>query len=249
MLDLADRVQRVRLLLETLNDPYPTPQSALRPDSGPAVSRYLPCEACRRDGWVKVRGRRDQWQLCLICDGSGWKPRTAEDAEWDSYLELPLAEAMQLPRELAPARATVDDGEPPYGWERQRQAHDRHGSYQELRRQLSWLQRDSPRRYRLVQVVLVEHQPYRLRASSGLELELGVLAITLRMRANVRVPAWLLEGEARQRRETIESLAALGLQAGEIARRLGMTKKAVRRKLRPTAPVEFRHAGVPRGAT
>jgi type IV secretory pathway VirB10-like protein len=107
MSDLAERVQRVRTLLETLEDPYPRPRNSLRPDSGPAASRYVPCDTCRRSGWIK---RRRVLVLCLACDGQGWRRRQAGEQEWDSYLALPVTEAVQLPVE-----ATHRPPEPPAG--------------------------------------------------------------------------------------------------------------------------------------
>src|SRR5262245_40558472 len=92
MSDLAERVDRVRLLLETLDDYLPPPAISLRPDSGPAASRFVPCETCKERGQLKVRGRL---VLCLVCDGAGWHRRRDEPA-WDAYLELPLDEAMEL---------------------------------------------------------------------------------------------------------------------------------------------------------
>jgi hypothetical protein len=79
-MQIEERVQRVVILLESLNDPYPTPRIALVPDSGPAPSRYVPCETCSRRGEVRVRGG---WQLCLLCDGRGEKKRENEPA-WDA---------------------------------------------------------------------------------------------------------------------------------------------------------------------
>src|SRR5215831_16765105 len=78
--ELSERVQSVRLLLVTLNDPYPRPRSLLVPDSGPAASRYVPCETCRQTGEVRVRGG---WALCLACDGVGWKRREHGERPWD----------------------------------------------------------------------------------------------------------------------------------------------------------------------
>lgn len=243
MLDLAERVQRVRLLLETLNDPYPTPRGLLVPDSGPAPSAYVPCETCRSSGEVRVRGG---WNLCLICDGIGWKRREGEPA-WDAYLGLSIAEAMELPVEIA-ARAPAPAGDESFVWERLRRRYDRHGSYQELRRQLDRLSLTRPRRYWLVRAVLVEHETRRLEPGARLELDLGVLEITMRMRT-VKVPGWLIERtEAENRRESVGELAASGLGAGEIAKRLGMSKRVVLRKLKRQA-IESRHAGVPVTAT
>lgn len=226
-MDLADRVQRVRLLLDTLNDPYPTPHSSLEPDSGPTASRYVPCETCRRQGWVR---RRKQEVLCLGCDGHGWRRRERGDVEWDAYLELPLDVAGELPREPMPARIPPE-GEPPFLWERLQRTYDRHGSYRALRRRLDELAVDHPQRHRLVRVVLVDHEPRRLDARAALELELGVVYLALRMRS-VRVPTWLWERSAAADNRSIEQLAALGFKPGRIAQTLGISRERVKRTLR-----------------
>lgn len=225
---LAQRVSHVRLLLVTLNDPYPTPHGALRSDPGPAASRYVPCLTCRRRGWIKQRGGVT---LCLVCDGRGWKVREHDEEAWDAYVNLPLAEAVQLPVEpSAPATPEIER-EHTYGWERQRQSYDRYGSYAELRRALERLEARTPPRARLVRSVLVDGETRQLSANDLLEIDLGVIAIALAMR-RVRVPRWLLEEHAADRRETIETLAAQGLRAGEIARKLGIQKRVVRRRLK-----------------
>src|SRR5215831_15180782 len=133
MSDLAERVARVRILLDTLNDYVPTPRAAVVPEAGPSPSRYVPCETCRALGEIRVRGG---WQLCLLCDGLGWKRREKEPA-WDAYLELPLEEAAQLPQAIV--TRPVETSEDAFTWEKLRSRYDRHGSYQELRRQLDWL--------------------------------------------------------------------------------------------------------------
>src|SRR5262245_1880353 len=223
---LAQRVSHVRLLLVTLNDPYPTPRSALRPDAGPAASRYVPCETCKRRGWVRQRAGMT---LCLICDGRGWRYRERDDTPWDAYVGLPVDEAVQLPVEPSGVRLEAD-GEERYGWERQRESYDRHGSYQELRRALGRLEIRRPRRAHLVRVVLVEHEPRAVTPRDVREIDLGVVGLALDMR-RVRVPRWLLEERAEDRRASIAALAAEGLRAGEIARKLGIPKRVVRRRL------------------
>jgi len=225
--ELSERVQSVRLLLVTLNDPYPRPRSLLVPDSGPAASRYVPCETCRQTGEVRVRGG---WALCLACDGVGWKRREHGERPWDAYLEMPLDEAAALPRPSA-ARRPIDPArlEASYAWERALQVHDRHGSYQAVRRALSALHEVNLGRARLVRAILVDGEERRLSEALELELELGVVWIALRVGA-VRVPPWLVERPART--QSIEALVVQGLKPGEIARRLGMSKKAVQRKIR-----------------
>ena len=239
-MELAQRVEGVRLLLESLNEPYPTFRSPLRPDSGPVASKYLPCETCRSTGRVRARGG---FVVCLVCGGDGEKRRVRGDVPWDRYLRMPVEEAAALPQEIAPRRAVAENPDNGFAWERARQAQDRQGSYVELRRQLEWLRLTHPQRHHLVQVVLVEQLPRTVTPRAQLEVELGVVTIALRMRV-VRVPRWLRESTPRV--ETVVTLAAAGLQAGEIARALGMTKKAVRRQLKR---LESRQAGVPYGAT
>jgi hypothetical protein len=240
-MDLAKRVEGVRLLLGSLNEPYPSLRGALRPDSGPALSRYLPCETCRSTGRVRGRGG---YLVCLVCGGTGEKRREHGDLAWDAYMRLPLEEAVQLPQELGHrARALEPLEEEAYAWERRRAQQDRQGSYAELRRQLDWLRGAHPPRHHLVVVVLVEQLPREITPRAQLEVDLGVVSLALRMRV-VRVPRWLREPQRRV--ETVSTLAALGLQAGEIARKLGMTKKAVRRQLKA---LDSGHAGVPARAT
>jgi len=241
MPELAQRVERVRLLLATLNDPYPTPRGALVSDPGPSPSRYVPCETCRTSGWARKRGG---WVLCLACDGDGWRRRARDEPAWDAYVQLPIEVAVSLPR--AAPRPPVDPEvfEHQFTWERLREAYDRSGSYAELRRWLDWLSIENPRRYRLVRGVLVEQNLEPMGAHVEHELQLGVVMIALRMRT-VRVPKWVVErAQAAERREGIEELAAAGMAAGEIAKRVGMSKRAVRRKLARIA-VSSRRAGAP----
>jgi hypothetical protein len=227
--DLADRVTRVRLLLETLNDPYPTPRSALRSDSGPAASRYVPCEDCRRAGWV--RKRRGLLVLCLSCDGHGWRRRQRGDGEWDAYVGLPVSEAVTLPVEIVPRPAILDDAERGYAWERLKASYERRGSYKEVRFRHGQLASHAPLRHHLIQVILIDQEPYELAPSHKREIDLGVVSIALKMRS-VRVPPWLLQHEQETVNATVRSLAAQGLKPGQIAGRLGLSPEAVKRTLR-----------------
>jgi hypothetical protein len=226
---LAERVERVRVLLETLHDPYPSPRGLLEPDSGPAASRYVPCQTCGRRGEIRVRGA---WRLCLICDGAGWKRRSAGDEPWDAYLSLPLREAAELPRESRARQRPAESLEDTFPWERARAVYDRHGSYAQLRIGLAWLQTETPRRHALVRAVHVDHEPIALGPAARRELELGLVQLTLRL-GRVRVPPWLIEEPtAKRRTETIAELAAQGETPGTIARRLGVSKRVVQRQLR-----------------
>jgi len=228
MAELQEKVDRVRLLLVTLNDPYPTPRGSLVPDSGPSPSRYVPCESCKTTGWARKRGG---YMLCLVCDGQGWKRRERDEPAWDAYVQLPIEAAVALPQAAPGPRVDPDMSEHTFPWERAREAYDRSGSYAELRRWLGWLSGESPPRYRLVNGVLVEQNLEPAGAHAERELDLGVVMIALKMRT-VRVPRWVAErAHADERRAGIAELAAAGMAAGEIAKRVGMSKRAVRRKL------------------
>lgn len=240
MPEIAERVQRVRLLLDTLNDPYPSLGTALRSDSGPAPSYYVPCETCRRLGEIRVPGG---YQLCLLCDGRGWKRREHEEP-WDAYIELPVAQANELPIPIAPKSPPPTGVEDSYAWERARKRYDRHGSYRELRLQLDRLQLVRARRYWLVRTVLVEHERRELDTRARVDLDLGVLQLALWM-PRVKVPGWLIERtKADERTETLAELAETGLSAGQIAKLLGLPKETVARRLKRRA-IGSKSAGIP----
>jgi hypothetical protein len=241
--NLLDRVERTRLLLTTMNDWLPTPQGALRSDSGPAASRYVPCETCRATGWIRVRRGR---LLCLVCDGQGWKRREPGEVEWDAYTGLPVEQAASLPSmAVAPRRQENDAVEEAYAWERARQSQDRHGSYKEVRIRLGQLADVHRRRHRLVVVALVDKEPVSLSPWDDTEVTLGVTWIALRMRS-IRVPGWIMErSAAAEKRDSIEGLVQDGYSAGEIARRTGMTKEAVRRRIKRGNALRSGQAGIP----
>jgi hypothetical protein len=245
---LAERVHKVRLLLVTLNDGYPTTQGSLDVPSGVAEGRRVPCDDCKRRGWLRTR-QGDV--LCLVCDGQGWRRRQHEEEPWDEYVGLPTAEAAQLPTmPSAPAVDAIlarladerDEREGrlaglAYGWERARAAADRRGSYKELRRSLDRMRGDRPQWHRLVVAKLVNDEPRSYTPKAETAVELGVVWVALDMRGPVRVPPWVMERERADRaRDTVELLARDGLTPAQIAQRLGMTKKAVKRRLRSRIP-------------
>jgi hypothetical protein len=169
--------------------------------------------------------------LCLACDGRGWRRRQPDELEWDAYLELPVAEAVQLPVEHGRRPLLVPDEETGYAWERAHQAYERAGSYRELRLRLDQLGEQHRRRHRLIVVVLVDQQPVDLARRDRLDLDLGVVWVTLRMRS-IRVPPWLMEHEQRTTNLTVAALAADGYRPSQIAARLGLPKETVKRTLR-----------------
>jgi len=241
---LAERVHKVRLLLVTLNDGYPTTQGSLDVPSGVAEGRRVPCDDCKRRGWIRTR-QGDQ--LCLVCDGLGWRRRRSPEEPWDEYVGLPTAEAAALP--VMPSAPPVDailarladekderEGRLAglaYGWERARAAADRRGSYKELRRSLDRMRDDRPSWHRLIVARLVNDEPRTLTATAEMAIELGVVWVALDMRGPVKVPHWVMERERADRaRDSIELLLRDGMTPAQIAARLGMSRKAVKRRIR-----------------
>jgi hypothetical protein len=227
----------------TLNDGYPTVRGGIATPSGPVEGRRVPCGDCLRRGWVTTRSGRE---LCLICNGSGWKLRTDEEP-WDEYVELPTAEAAELPvMPSAPPAAAIEarladelaerEGRIThlaYGWERARQAADRKGSYGELRRSLGRMRDEHPRWHGLIQATLINGEIRELSDGARTGVELGVLWTALDMRGPVRVPFWVMDRHrAETTLDTVATLARDGLSASQIAGRTGLTTKAVKRRLR-----------------
>ena len=181
----------------------------------------------------------------MVCDGRGWRRRAAGDVLWDAYVELPVEQAASMPSMPNGRGPEPDVVEESYSWERARQTHDRHGSYKEVRIRLDALSRVHVVRYRLVRTVVVDKEPVSLSPWYDTEVTLGVVWIAIRMRS-IRVPPWIMERSlAAERRETVAALAADGYSAGEIARRTGMTKEAVKRKIRRVNAVDSGQAGIP----
>lgn len=222
----VERVRRVELLLLTLHDGYPTVRGSIETPSGVAEGKRVPCLDCKRQGWLRTR---HGLQLCLLCDGTGWKRRESEEP-WDEYVNLPTAEAAQLPvMPSAPSPAS----DAAYAWERARQAHDAKGSYRELRRALEALAHARPSWHRLVLAKLVYQETRVFTEGAETAILLGVGWLAREMRGPVRVPPWVMEqARAEERRDSIAALRAVGLTNGQIGQRLGMSPKAVKRKLK-----------------
>lgn len=191
--------------------------------------------------------------LCNVCQGTGWRRRRAGDEKWDEYVEEPLTEAMQptgvlgfydraqnirrLTHELEKleADAAAREGrldQERFGWERQRQAMERAGSYRELRRVLRQLDSWWPEGFQLLRRRYWLGVPVIFDARQRGVIEMAEAWLAHTMRGSIRVPPWILEQRAQARVETVASLAAEGMTAGVIARRLRMPKEKVRRLLK-----------------
>lgn len=240
-------IRRVRLLLDTSDDYLPGPSAIQMGDmSGPAPSSRRPCDDCRKTGKTTAG-------ICLVCNGTGLRRATMREQRtdgWDEYVEAPVSEAVvpqlsagidraseirRLDASIARIQRTLDakDGkqvDEAYGWERLRSAYEREGSYGELRRCLGELRKLWPAGYstvrRIYTIRLVELSPH----DRAVE-ELAVTWLAREMR-HIRVPHWVEQEASTRRNDTIETLAAQGMGAGAIARRLKLSKEKVRSVLR-----------------
>lgn len=145
MTDLRERArcERIRILLRTRNDLYPTPRAKATPytTAGPAPGRKRKCPACDGSGKTRLR------QKCLVCDGlqtiavdsyvgrvSGQETRKPEPMT----PEAREAEIQRLGTSLMVTAGTLDPNES-YGWERAIASRNTQGSYRELQHALEHL--------------------------------------------------------------------------------------------------------------
>lgn len=265
---MLERERKVRLLLETMDDYLPGPSTIKSQDlPGPAPSTRRPCDDCKGTGRT-TRG------LCLVCDGAGRRRATLREQRqdgWDEYVEAPVAEAVvpqlsagvdraaeirRLDSSIARIQRTLDakDGkmvEEAFPWEAARAAYERAGSYAELRRCLAELRLKAPDVYAAIRRLYTLALSPPTRHEKALEA-VGVSFLAQAMR-HVNVPPWIEQEAGESRNETIETLAAEGMTAGQIGRRLRIPKEKVRQVLRkaeqkarrPLDPVESVVSGSP----
>lgn len=247
---MEQRIVAVRILLVSVLDYLPSPvtSSGLLSRSslpGPAPGKRVPCTYCRRTGNVRYRNRPSR--LCPLCTGTGWRLRRKTDEQpWDEYVGEPVEEAStQHPRSMTKpelhgalerlqfeqdVREGRTEGER-FGWERERASYDRQGSYKELRRAVSRLYVLWPPGYLQINRFYFRGLSFQPSLFDRQTCDVAEEWLAREMRGPVRVPSWLIEREADSRKGTVAELAAAGMTAGQIARRLGIPKAKVRRLL------------------
>lgn len=265
---LEQRVRLVRVLLGSFFDYLPQPQTssglvARASVSGPAPGKRVPCTYCRRSGRVPLRSGS---RFCPVCQGSGWRVRRRlnpshpeYEPPWDEYIREPIEEEqVQHPHamtrdqlELALARLE-DEGDVPdrFGWERERERYDRRGSYVELALALDRLADEWPQGHLHIRRLYLRGLSFTPSTATQFITDVAEEWLAREMRGEIRVPRWLLEETATYRQETVYELAAKGMSAGAIARRLRLPKLKVQRMLRSvTVVAEVLTGASPRGRT
>lgn len=227
-------MNRVRVLLTSRHDYLPDPRGIeLASQSGAAPGRRVPCTRCARRG-------RFFGQVCLLCDGTGWRLRRADDDAWDEYTGTKIGDAesvissmdpWQLQRELErlareEASRDGDFTEERYGWEEARERRDKTASYGELERALEKLRDRHPGAWEFITTV---YDPAGVTSTSSRETEREVVRwIALEMRGAVRVPRWAYEAELEEIAGDVRRLQAEGYDEREIATELGLSRRRVR---------------------
>jgi len=238
---LPDRVNAVRLLLESLNDYLPDPPTssgiiARSSLPGPAPGRRVPCTYCRKTGYVRDRTRT---RYCPVCLGTCWRTKERNDESWDEYTGERVADESehkpepmtlrQIEHELERITRTVTEER--FGWERERRSYERQGSYQELRRALTRLEFAWTTGHLLIYRRYFRNVEVDLADSDAVLLGAAEEWVARDMRGAVRVPQWMARNGHAAKRKGIAELAADGLTPGQIARRLRLPKAKVRRVL------------------
>jgi len=213
-------MERVRILLRTRNDVYPSPAAKAIPSTpaGPAPMRTRKCEPCRGKG--SVRG-----QQCPHCEGLGrlaYDSYTGRVAGSDARKPDPMtparteAELQRLSLSLKLSEGEIDPNEA-YGWERAIERRDRGASYRELSRALERLRSEDGVGWDFIVWIY----------GCGLEVELTpgakaweerlVARLAELMPSRIRIPKHLYEELKERKRLTAISLSQEGLEVSEIA--------------------------------
>lgn len=119
-----------------------------------------------------------------------------------------------------------------YAWVSVRRTWDRAGSYNELRDALNALQEHWPQGHAVVHAVWLRHVKVRMIGKARDVETVAVTWLAMQMPGMIRVPVWLLTDEMQARRYSFAQMVQAGYSASEIAQRLQMPRKRVKKMLR-----------------
>lgn len=254
--EMIQRVERVRVLLDTLDDYLPGPSTVhLASPSGIAEGKRVPCDHCRRTGKVtydvKVAGK-PVILPCAACDGTGWRRRRAGDEAWDEYVEEKLPQHAEDPlpvavkalrnwttqeleagiargRQMELQRAGIHYSEK-FAWEARREQQEREGSYRELRRLLGQLRRECPELAAALSLSLAGLPYERTAALQSLQAK-ALTWLAERMPKRIRVPFEDLERSRERKRTAVELWDAGARSLTAIAKASGQARAKVKKAL------------------
>lgn len=242
MVDARERMRRekVRILLRTRNDAYPTVRARATPytSAGPGRAEDLrkkKCPACQGTGKTRLH------QKCSSCDGAGkfavdgYVGRVSQGRQTiyrNITPEAADAEIARLQTSLKLSEGQIDPQEK-FGWERAREAQNAAGSYRELERVLEWMRMHRAQGWDFLMWAYGSLTPPLSRKDSKIENYLiGELAA--RMPAKILVPKQEWESLREQRKARIRELAQEATPE-EIAEEVGLPVRVVQLMLTESA--------------
>lgn len=236
------REENVRILLRTLHDPYPGPQTlTLGITSGPAPSRRAPCRLCNPSSLQP----RKKITACLGCTGDGWRRRTPGEPVYDEYTGRPIA-TLEEPKKATPMSPErleaelhrverglrlsdgVADPDERFGWEAERERQAKDGSYRELERVLDYMQIHIPTVRSFVNWVYLSGVDVRLTVSSRRVDSTVVGWMSRQMRGRIMVPRRFYLEQLEERKREVRRLTAAGVDVRGVARMVGVSQGFVR---------------------
>ncbi len=228
------REERVRILLRTRNDDYPSPRAMSIPStpSGPGGGRKRKCPGC--DGSGKVR----QSQLCPVCEGQ-------RKIEVDSYVGRVSGADTRRPEPMSPAQIEAElerlalqldrtgriDPQETFGWERAIQRRDRAGSYRELEHILAALRQVRPAAFDFLLWIYGTGLDVELTAAAKRTEEELVAAIAKLMPSKIKLPHHLARELAERKEDVVLRLSRDGVDIEEIAEAALLSVRTVQKLL------------------
>lgn len=228
MVSISERArrERIRILLETRNDPYQALRARATPytTAGPAPGRKRKCPACDGKGVTRLRRK------CEICDGLqtiAVDSYTGRVADKDDRKPQPMSPE-RLDAEIRRLQTPINDPTESYGWEKAVESRNRQGSYRELEKALEWLRSHDETGWEFITWVY----------SSGLEVELSswaklredgyIAKLSDHMpRGRVKIPKRLHTDLMDRKRKTVRQMLKLGISKPEIANVVLLSEKTI----------------------
>ena len=226
-----ERIERIKLLLLTMDDYLPTIRSSSpRTESGFVnFPRYYDCPDCSLNGFIS--------SACETCQGRGRIPGPNKDPYDTGIAQAFMGEQEQKRRDESQARDSrleriekYNPSDDTFAWENRKTHFDKHGSYQELRTALVRLKIYDQMLYKIIHSRYLDHVEKKV-VCTRLEQE-ALQKLSELMPKRIRVPIWILKESKTIKQESLLSLLQAGMSTKKIALRLGMSQRKVKRLIK-----------------
>lgn len=232
MADVRERArrERIRILLRTRNDAFPTVRAKAIPytTAGPAPGRKRRCPSCEGTGKVRLT------QQCPVCEGvktiqvDGYVGRVSskDDKKVSSMTpEATDAEISRLKTSLALTEGKSDPNES-YAWEKARERQYRSGSYRELELALENLRGSEPLVWEFLMWIYGELEVEMDRYSTVRE-DFAIGQLSKLMPKQINIPKLYREQIKAERLEKAKAMLKGGATIEEVAWEVMTSEKMV----------------------